>query len=189
MPYIMPLLRLRMCMLFMNSEVVSLKSHFGEQSQIRHTQCRPHCLSLSLITQSYSTVTPVTSSHISALFTALCGLSLSKVSNLVPNLHELSTSFQAHISKHTGLILEPKSTFKSNYKKKQIILNKIFNHHIRRNYQTTQVWLLEYSLGTWWPIKPEATLLVIKYVLVKHVLCLTSLTFFTYPSPHTDSPH
>lgn len=136
MPYIMhlPLLRLRMCMLFMNSEVVSLKSHFGEQSQIRHTQCRPHCLSLSLITQNYSTLTPVTRSHISALFTALCGLPLSKVSNLVPNLHGLSTSSQAPISKHMGLILEPKAIFKSSDKEKGIILNKIFNHHNRRSY-------------------------------------------------------
>lgn len=185
----LPLLRLRMCMLFMNSEVVSLKSHFGEQSQIRHTQCRPHCLSLSLITQNYRTVTPVPHSHISALFTALCGLSLSKVSNLVPNLHEPSLSFQAHISKHTGLILEPKSTFKSSHKKKWIILNKIFNYHNRRSHQTTQVQLLECNLGTWWSIKPEVTFVVIKYVLVKHVLYLTSLPFFTYPSPHTHSPH
>lgn len=133
-------------------------------------------------------MTPVPHSHISALFTALCGLSLSKVSNLVPNLHELSLSFQAHISKHTRLILEPKSTFKSSHKKKWIIL-KIFNYHNRRSHQTTQVQLLECSLGTWWSIKPEVTFLVIKYVLVKHVLYLTSLPFFTYPSPHTHSPH
>lgn len=130
-------------------------------------------------------MTPVTRSHISALFTALCGLSLSKVSNLVPNLHGLSTSFQAHISKHTGLILQPKPTFKSSNKKKWIVFNKIFNHHNRRSHQTTQVQLLECSLGTWWPIKPEATLVVIKYALVKHVLYLTSLTFFTYPYTHT----
>lgn len=134
-------------------------------------------------------MTPVTRSHISALFTALCGLSLSKVSNLGPNLHGLSTSFQAHISKHMGLILEPKSTFKSSDKKKWIILNKILNHHNSRSHQTTQVQLLESSLGTWWPIKPEATLVVIKYVLVKRVLYLTSLNFFTYPFPHTDLPY
>lgn len=128
-------------------------------------------------------LTLVAHSHISALFTALCGLSLSKVSNLVPNLHELSTSFQAHISKHMGLILEPKPTFKSSDKKKWIILNKIFNHHNRRSHQTTQVQLLECSLGTWWPIKPEVTLMVIKYVLVKHMIYLTSLIFFNLSLP------
>lgn len=128
-------------------------------------------------------MTPVTRSHISLLFTALWGLSLSKVSNLVPNLHRLSTSLQVHISKHTGPILEPKSTFKSSDKKKWIILNKIFNHHNRRSHQTTQVQLLECSLGTWWQIKPEPTLVVIKYVLVKCVLYLASLTFFHLSRP------
>lgn len=83
----------------MNSEAASLKTHFGEQRLGTHN--KSHIVCYHLITQNYSTVTRVTYSHISALFTALWGLSLSKVSNVVPNLRGLPTSFQTQISKHT----------------------------------------------------------------------------------------
>lgn len=111
-----------------------------------------HIACFHLITQNYSTVTHVTYATFQHCLLHR-GLSLSKVSNMASNLHGLPTSFQAQISKHVGLILKPKSTFKSSDKKEWIILNKVFNRHNRRSHQTTYALLVKSCIGTWWANK------------------------------------